>query len=284
MNPMTLKKFVKGNLFLVAIFCVLISNIVKAVEFSDESERHAGIGAGFGIVKFDSKFKFTNKETGNSVFVDPEGTLDLPEISNVNTFYAAYSFNKRHSIGFAHFRIDRESTFIDASLNFEDLILISGKASLSDKTRFYFLNYGYTWFADDRSRVSGVIGLYGLDLKYTFQVDGEIAIGGDTRTGTYKEDVSIFAPLPLFGLNFSWAFTPKWAVSTKVQLVGGSYEETSAGILSAAINARYKFSKHWGMLLGLTFFSAEVDIEDDKELQEIGYDYDGAFIGVHASI
>ena len=264
------------------MFSVLISQVVKAVEFSDESEKHAGIGAGVGIVRFDTNFKFTDKTTGNSVFVDAEGTLDLPEISNVNTFYAAYSFNKRHSIGFAHFRIDRESTLIDTNLNFEDLILISGKASLSDNTRFYFFNYGYTFFADDRSRVSGIVGLYGLDLKYTFEVNGSITIDGNTSSGTYKEDVSIFAPLPLFGLNFSWTFTPKWGVSTKVMLVGGSYEETSAGILSASINARYKFSKHWGLLMGLTFFNADVIIEDDIEKQEIGYGYDGAFIGIHA--
>ena len=126
-----INKLAKSISLLIAIFSVLISQVVKAVEFSDKSEKHAGIGAGVGIVRFDTNFKFTDKTTGDSVFVDAEGTLDLPEISNVNTFYAAYSFNERHSIGFAHFRIDRESTFIDANINFEDLILQLTKSMLS---------------------------------------------------------------------------------------------------------------------------------------------------------
>ena len=87
----------------VALSFVVIPQISNAVEFSDENERHGGIGGGFGLVKFDTKFQFTNKESGHSIFVDPEGTLDLPEFSNVNTFYAAYAFSKNHSIGFAHF-------------------------------------------------------------------------------------------------------------------------------------------------------------------------------------
>jgi len=47
------------------------------------------------------------------------------------------------------------------------------------------------------------------------------------------------------------------------------------------MNARYKFSKHWGLLAGLTYFNASITIEDDKDKQETAYGYDGAFIGVH---
>lgn len=130
--------------------------ISNAIEFSDENEKHAGIGGGVGLVKFDTKFKFTNKESGHSIFIDPEGTLDLPEFSNVNTFYAAYSFSKKHSIGFAHFRINRETTFLDEDLNLGDLINLKGSASISDTTRFYYLSYGYSLFNDDRSRVTGI--------------------------------------------------------------------------------------------------------------------------------
>ena len=120
-----------------------------------------------------------------------------------------------------------------------------------------------------------------MDLRYVFEAEGEFTLGEDTQTGSYKEEVSIFAPLPLLGLNFSWAFTPKWSLSTKVQLVGGCYEDVSAGVLATSMNARYKLSKHWGILAGLTYFNANITIEDDKDKQEIAYGYDGAFIGVH---
>ena len=79
------------------------------------------IGIGAAIVKFDSKIKFTDKQSGDSVFLDPEGNLDLPEISHVTTFYGAYSFNPRHSIGFSYFKINRETTLIDFDKNFDHL-------------------------------------------------------------------------------------------------------------------------------------------------------------------
>ena len=55
-----------------------------------DSERFA-LGIGAAVVKFDSKIKFTDKQSGDSLFLDPEGNLDLPELSHVTTIYGAYS-------------------------------------------------------------------------------------------------------------------------------------------------------------------------------------------------
>ena len=48
------------------------------------------IGIGAAVVRIDTKFKVTDKQSGDSVFLDPEGNLDLPEISHVTIFYVAY--------------------------------------------------------------------------------------------------------------------------------------------------------------------------------------------------
>jgi len=73
----------------------------------DKIELYGGykfaLGAGVAIVKFDTKVKFTDKQRGNSVFLDPEGNLDLPDTSSVITIYGGYNFNHKHSIGFSFF-------------------------------------------------------------------------------------------------------------------------------------------------------------------------------------
>jgi hypothetical protein len=159
--------------------------------------------------------------------------------------------------------------------------LISGKATLRDRTRFYRLSYNYTFFEDDRSRVWGVFGLYGLDLQYTFEATGEITIGDDTEAGSVMKEAGVLAPLPTFGLQFWFAFTPKWSLSTKLTFVGGSYQDVSAGVFQSVFNARYQFNKRIGGAVGVTYFDADVTIDNEFERTDVSYGYDGAFLGLH---
>ncbi len=240
-----------------------------------------GIGLGLATVRFDTKIKFTNKDTGNSVFLDPEGNLGLPTVARVNTFYGAFKVGKRHAVGFAYFGVNRQTTLFDEKFSFEDLIVVSGSATFSDDTKFYFLDYGFSLYRDDRSNVSALFGISGLDLRYTFTAEGEITIGNQTRTGIHHEEASIFAPLPLFGLDIRFDITQKWSVGTKVAFVYGEYKEISAGALQVGVNARYWFNRHIGGILGLTSFNSSVTQDEVSEKFEVNYGYGGGFAGLH---
>ena len=153
---------------------------------------------------------------------------------------------------------------------------------LSDRTKFYNLSYGYALFKDDRSRILGLIGINGMDLKFAFEASGQITLNGENViSGEYEEEASIFVPLPLFGLEFSFSFTPKWAMNTKVSLVGGKYQDVRAAAMQTSINSIFKFTEHIGVMMGITYFSTEVVIEDADERQDIEYGYAGAYIGMH---
>jgi hypothetical protein len=240
------------------------------------------LGIGAAIVKFDTKLKFTDKtrSTFDSIFIDPEGTLGLPEASSVTTFYGAWNINPKHSIGFSYFSVNRESSLFNIDETLED-IRIEGDAKLTDATNFYRLNYGYTLFNDNRSKVKLHAGIYGLDLKYVFEAQGQITRDGVTTSGLIKEEAKVFAPLPLIGLDLWYSFTPKWGINTKIAFVAGSYEDVSAGVLQTSINAQYRFTEHIGLAFGLAYFDADVVIEDDVDKKEIAYGYDGGFVGMH---
>ena len=246
-----------------------------------ESSRFA-LGIGAAIVKFDTKLKFTDKtrSTFNSIFIDPEGTLDLPETSSVTTFYGVWNINSRHSILLSYFSVNRESSLFNIDETFED-VRVQGNARITDATNFYRFGYGYTLFKDYRSKIKLHAGIYGLDLKYVFEAQGQLTQDGVTESGSLKEEAKVFAPLPLIGLDFWYTFTPKWGLATKVAFVAGSYEDVSAGVLQTSLNAIYELSDHVGLALGLAYFDADVTIEDDIEKTEIAYGYDGGFIGMH---
>ncbi len=161
-----------------------------------EGDRFA-LGIGAAIVRFDTKLKFTDKTRTNfdSIFIDPEGTLGLPETSSITTFYAAWSINPRHSISASYFSVDRESSLLNIDETFEDIRVV-GNAKISDNTNFYRVNYGYALFNDERSKINLAAGIYGLDLKYAFEAQGQITQDGMTTSGTIKEEANVFAPLP----------------------------------------------------------------------------------------
>ena len=275
---------IKNNIprALLLLFTVIITN--PAYAESDKLELYGGykfaLGVGAAIVKFDTKMKFTDKQSGNSVFLDPEGNLDLPETSNVTTIYGRYNFNQKHSVGFSFFSINRESSVFSFDKTFEDIRVV-GNATMTDTTNFYRLDYGYTLFNDDRSRIKLLAGIYSLDLKYVFEANGDITVDGVTTSGSILEEASVFAPLPLIGLDFWFSFTPEWSMATTVGFVAGKHDDLSAVVVQAGINAQYKFSRHIGGVIGLTSFSADVVIEDSDEKQDIDYAYDGLFMGVH---
>ena len=294
-NPMALYSRLRGNdmqlmyknrfshiiIFLLAV----VTSTAHAVGESNKEHyisESLALGIGAAIVKFDTKLKFTDKTrtTFDSIFIDPEGTLDLPETSSVTTFYGAWNINPRHSIGFSYFSVNRESSLFDIDETFED-VRIQGNAKITDATNFYRFGYGYTLFNDYRSKIKLHAGIYGLDLKYVFEAQGQITQGGVTRSDSIKEEAKVFAPLPLIGLDFWYAFTPRWGLMTKVAFVAGSYEDVSASVLQTSFNALYNFTDHIGLAFGLAYFDADVDIEDDTDKKEISYGYNGGFIGMH---
>ena len=276
-----------GNkkLFCHYIFLFIVSvSISNANAEQDQIELYKNskfaLGIGAAIVRFDTNVKFTDKPAGRGMYLDLEGNLDLPEVSTVTTFYGSYQFKPKHRFGFSFFNINRESEIFNIDKTLEDVRIV-GNASITDTTNFYRLDYGYNLFQDTHSKIDLMAGIYGLDLKYVFKADGEITINGVTTSGSIEEEAKVFAPLPLIGLNFLFRITPEWNFATKVAFVTGSHDDLSASVFQTSINAQYRVNRHFGFIMGLAYFDADVVIEDEVEKQDISYGYDGAYVGMH---
>lgn len=278
-----MRNYKKGLvLFYLVLMGILypVPELAWAQESVEAQKGKFALGVGYAIARFDTNVKFQNKQTGISAFVDGEGTLGLPATDIVPVLYGGYRFTNKHMMGFSYFKVKRESTLLDFDETVGD-ITITGQATLRDNTKFYNLYYGYSMYEDDRSRVQGLIGINVLDLKYILEAEGSITDTNGSFTTSYEDEAGVVAPLPLLGLQFWYAFTPKWGIDTKVSFVAGQYQDTKAWVVNTAINARYQFNDNVGGLLGLAYFDAEVTIEDSDERKDINYGYEGLFLGLH---
>ena len=261
---------------------LIFSAATQADELVLKPGQETGLGVGYAIVRFTTNAKFTDKMRNQSLFVDAEGTLGLPDWDAIPVFYGQYRFSAKHALGFSYFQVGRESSLVNIDETLGDIEIL-GTAKFSDDTRFYNIYYAYTLFRDDRSQIQSQFGINVMDIKYVFEAQGTISYPDTTTSATYRDEIGLNAPMPLFGLNFQYSFTPKWAINTRVLLVAGSFDDYRGWVVNTNINSIYQFNKNFGAVLGIAYFDADFIIEDEQERTDIKYAYEGVFLGLHAN-
>lgn len=250
-------------------------------EYGDNIGSKFSLGLGVGYERFNTNIKITDLSSGRDVFVDLEGTLGLPEKDTIPIIYGYYRPSKKHGFGFSYFRVRRDGNIFAVDKNFDDLN-VTGTVSFSDNTSFYYLSYNYTAYEDERAFVFASFGLYGLDLEYRLNAQGAITYGNIPITsGQFERSVNTFAPLPLLGIDAWFALTPKWAIGAKVAIVGGTYNDVSAFVMSSKIRARYALSEHFAIDFGVNYFDADVTIEKSAQRSDIQYGFSGFAAGLN---
>jgi len=243
--------------------------------------RDFALGVGVSLVKFDTNLKTTSKTGGRSVFLDIEGNLNLPEVATVYSFYGAYRFNSNHSILMNYFSVKRSSKALSIDETFGDTVTINANIDVQDRSKFFNLSYGYNLFRNKASTVTLIAGLNAMNLAYKIDIKGSLKVDGKLVSEGRLFDENLFVPLPLIGLNFRYNYSKDFAVSTNVSFVAGAYKNVTAGILQSSFNTMYNITDYFGLLLGITYFDADIRIEDEKLEHKIIYGYKGVTAGLY---
>jgi hypothetical protein len=239
--------------------------------------------AGGAAVQIDSSYKFTDKEIGLSFFIDPEGQLNLSEREYVPSVYLLALLGGRHyiSAGYTRFRRTSGEQTLDESLDIGD-ITIEADASLEFQwdSDDFDVSYGYRVHKDDRIRIIAKFGVYALDLTARVLAAGSYTIDDVTETGTFEEEASLLAPLPLAGVTFDFDITKNWLLATSVEAVYAPVGDITGTALRTRIVTDYRLTRHLDFTFGLNYFKISVVDEDDLEKHEIRYGYDGFYAGL----
>ena len=269
-----------GLLSLAALLCM-----PAAAQQADDPDslalsRTLSVGIAAGLMRFDTNFKITDRDSGASVFLDAEGTLQLPETKVIPLVYGYWRPSPKHGLGFGYFSVRRDSELIAIDRNFDDLRL-DGRATLSDDTSFYALTYNSTFVQDSRAFVFASIGIKAIDLEYQFDAIGQVSLDGEViESGSYSSTIEQFAPIPLAGIDAWFALTDRWSFGARAAFVAGEVSDVRAVITESSIRAKYEFNEHIGLIMGINYFDGDITINDVDEKQEINYGFDGIMLGV----
>ena len=245
-----------------------------------ELDRRYVLGIAAGLERFDTNVRIVDRNTGNSIFVDAEGSFGLPDSKTVPIVYGGLRINEKHGLGFYAFKVNRSGTALSINQDYGRLT-VNGIVMFDDETSLSYLNYSYALFDDNQTYIRALLGVYLLDLNLQLDAVGDIALDGQPiQSGQSSDTLSEFAPLPLVGLDYWSRVTNRWFLGGKVAFITGSYDDVSALVVEAAIRARYRMSERVSLITGVNFLSADVDIKRTDTKREISYGFEGFYLGL----
>jgi hypothetical protein len=247
---------------------------------SSTLSRTLSVGIAAGLMRFDTNYKITDRDSGRSVFLDAEGSMQLPEVKTIPLVYGYWRPSSKHGLGFGYFSVYRDSEVIAVDRNFGDLSL-DGRATLTDDTSFYALTYNYTFFEDPRALLFASFGIKAIDLEYQFDAVGVLSLDGELiESGVYNKTITQFAPIPLVGVDVWFALTERWSFGARAAFVAGEISDTRAVITESSIRAKYYFNDNVSMFMGINYFDGDITLDDAEVKTEINYGFDGLLLGI----
>ena len=249
-----------------SILIVMVAVIISAPALAEKSEdpkdfpwKRGYLNLGAYLATMDSSFSLGESNIGLGVELEVEGFLGLDTSDTAFRIDAGYRFGetRRHKVEFSWFKFDREGTkFIDEQIEVPPELgggtLGPGNFTSVFNFEIYKIKYEYSFVFDDRVDLNVGLGLYVMPIEV-----GISAVVNGVFQGSMKEDVT--APLPVIGLGFDFAITPKWIIRQQMDLFYLESGDFKGNISSYSAALEWLTWKHVGFGLGVDAMRVRVE-------------------------
>lgn len=216
------------------------------------------LGGSFNITDSEVQLGITNL----GLTIDTEELLDLDTTTTSVMFEAFWRFtkNRRHCLDFGWNSFHRTGkTTLGKDLDIGDnTIPLGSRVDTTFDIDTYRLSYSYSFLQDDRMDFAVSLGAYILPVSFDLRAQGVVNV---------VESESITAPLPVVGLRFDFAITPKWFLKNNLDLFYLEIGDYRGAITDIKIRIEYNAFKNVGFGLSAESFRVKVESE--------GNDYPG---------
>jgi hypothetical protein len=232
----------KGMRIYVIVF--ILAFLFPSVVAAEEGEKakpweRFSLNVGGFIATVNSDFRIGTKSAG--LDISPEDALGLD--SSVFVFRAdalwRFTSNRRHCFELSYYDLRRASTkTLEGDIQINDKIFSAGTTvdALFD-VQVIRAAYSYSLIQDDRFNLAIGGGLYVMPIRI------KLSSTSSGETG----DEGITAPLPVAGLRFDFAITPKFFLKESLDVFYFQYQNFSGGLFDVKVGLEYNIWKHFGV-------------------------------------
>jgi hypothetical protein len=198
------------------------------------------------------------KEVGLGIDIDLEKALGLTSTNLILRGDALYRFgnSQRHGVKLGYLGFYR-----NASKVLGRDIEIKGKTysigtNVSSKLNVMIFKgaYNYSFFRDDRFNINASIGFFVSPIRFE-----------TSASGSETKKTNFIAPLPVFGLQSEFAFTPKLILKQGFEFLYLKFSGFTGSIVDMNLVMEYNAWKQVGLGIGLNAFRLRIESIDEEE-------------------
>ena len=237
---------------------------------------------------FDTNVKLSGPNGGTGINL--EDALGLDSDQAVFRGGIAWRIAPRHRLTLEYVDFNRESTGVserDFTIDTDDgFYEFSAGATLTTHFdwRLIPITYTYSFYQTDNIELAGSLGVHWFKTSIGFAGEATVTPPGGVPTpvASTAEEESASGPLPVFGLQGSYALTKQWFVGAKLGWFGLDYDDYSGELWDLGVSTEYWFSEHFGAGLGYSYYTIDLTVEDGDFETSADYTYSGlnAYIAV----
>jgi len=200
--------------------------------------------------------------------VSPGDPIDLGDAFNLDNSQSTWAatmrwrFGKKWDLQLQYWKTDDSNTAtLDEDVHwgdvvFEDGTFVSAGAGIKVARMFF----GRRFSASDTHEFGLGAGIHWL--KFNAFIQGQVLTNmGNSELYYANADAGI--PLPNIGGWYTYAFSDKWALQSRIDWFSASYGDYSGGLWNALVGVSWAPTKHFGVAASWNYFSIDVDVDKD---------------------
>jgi hypothetical protein len=226
--------------------------------------------------------------------IDVESELGLADSKTVALAGAAWHFKHRHAVEIEFFRLNRSDTVTDTydpPIQVGDFVIEAGQISTSYDTDLARLTYAYSVMRRERSELQLMFGIHLARLNINVSLAG--AVCGPTTTpsvppgcpvaSTGRDDEGVTAPLPHFGVAYTYAFTPTVAMNLAAKGFAIELDSIDGTIVELDADVAWQPWQNIGFGVGARYFKTTADSKGSDLNGTVEFEYFGPMVYVQAT-
>jgi hypothetical protein len=226
--------------------------------------------------------------------IDVEDVLGVEDSKVVALAGVAWHFKRRHAIEFEFFSLNRSDTITDTftpPIQIGDFVIEDGQISSSYDTDLARLTYAYSIMRSERTDLQLMFGIHIAKLSVAVQLAGSVC--GPTTTPSVPpgcpaassgdDGESVTAPLPHFGVAYTYAITPTVAMNLAAKGFAIELDKIDGTIIELDADVAWQPWKNIGFGVGARYFKTTADSKGSELNGSFEFEYFGPMVYVQAT-
>jgi hypothetical protein len=224
----------------------------------------------------------TDAGRGTSLrFEDELGLDDAADSLRVDLYWR---INRWHRIDLGYFDLDRKGTrTASRQIEWGDYTFeVGSEITSSLRTRIFPLRYTYYFFAEEDFELGVGLGVYGMQVAAG--LEGSATFGGATIPADVNAEFETPIPLPVAGIQGSYALGERWHVQASVQFFDVELENIAGTdridgyLVDALLGLDFRISNGLSVGAAANWFLMNAGADRDALSLDFDYTFAGGFV------